>query len=438
MTEVGVEVRGVAKCYRLGVAGTGWLFRDIQSWWARRLGREDPHAGVSCGGLEMRQHGERIWALCGVDLDVSQGEVLGIIGRNGAGKSTLLKILTRVTLPTRGTVRMRGKVASMLEVGTGFHPELTGRENVFLNGAILGMKRAEIRRKFDEIVEFSGVGRFIDTPVKRYSSGMHVRLAFAVAAHLDADIMLVDEVLAVGDAEFQKRCLGKMGDVARKGRTVLFVSHNMAAIRSLCSRVVVMDGGRVVFDGVAADAVDRHLGSGLEIGAEVDAAQLAKRGVPYMPFGIEYFRALDVALLDGEGAPRSAFRSDEEACVRVTCECLRHVPEFRVIVTLTSGDDVYVAGTDSMDEMVHQGGISLEPGRWTFMAVFPPYLFGTGRLWVNVSLIYMGQHHVAYRRLIPFDVTFVGFDEEYCNTAKLNVFVRPRVGWTREKAVEAK
>jgi lipopolysaccharide transport system ATP-binding protein len=202
---------------------------------------------------------EDFWALRDVSFEVKRGEVVGIIGRNGAGKSTLLKILSRITEPTEGRVKILGRVASLLEVGTGFHPELTGRENIFVNGAILGMSRAEIQKKFDEIVDFSGVERFLDTPVKRYSSGMHVRLAFAVAAHLEPEILIIDEVLAVGDGEFQKRCLGKMNEVARSGRTVLFVSHNMLAARNLCSRVIVLASGRVLDDGAPAKSTVTYL-----------------------------------------------------------------------------------------------------------------------------------------------------------------------------------
>ncbi len=239
-----LKIENLWKEYRLGVFGQGMLFRDVQSWWARARGREDPNTPVGTA-VGNNGRGDRVWALRDVSLEVREGEVLGIIGRNGAGKSTLLKIVTKVTAPTRGTVKIRGRVASLLEVGTGFHPELTGRENVFLNGAILGMTVKEIKRKFDEIVDFSGVEQYIDTPVKRYSSGMHVRLAFAVAAHLESEILLVDEVLAVGDAEFQKKCLGKMRSVAEHGRTVLFVSHNMNAVRRLCTAGVLLEGGTV-------------------------------------------------------------------------------------------------------------------------------------------------------------------------------------------------
>ena len=227
-----ISVEQVSKAYRLGQIGGGTLKEDFARWCAKLSGKPDPLLKI---GQEhhARRMGEQFWALENVSFEVKQGEVLGIIGRNGAGKSTLLKILSQVTTPTSGRIKIKGRIASLLEVGTGFHPDLTGRENVFLNGAILGMTKAEIRKKFDEIVAFSGVEEFIDTPVKRYSSGMYVRLAFAVAAHLEPEILIVDEVLAVGDAEFQKKCLGKMQDVATGGRTVLFVSHNMAAISRL-------------------------------------------------------------------------------------------------------------------------------------------------------------------------------------------------------------
>ncbi|MBP5787665.1 MAG: ABC transporter ATP-binding protein [Kiritimatiellae bacterium] len=251
-----ISIEHVSKCYRLGSIGHGTLREDIQSLWAKLRGRPDPNAII---GTHEAIEGETLWALRDVSLDIQQGEVWGIIGRNGAGKSTLLKLLSRVTAPTSGRIRVRGRVASLLEVGTGFHPELTGRENIFLNGAILGMTKGEIRKKFEEIVDFSEIGPFIDTPVKRYSSGMYVRLAFAVAAHLDTEILVVDEVLAVGDASFQKKCLGKMGDVSREGRTVLFVSHNMGAIRSLCAKAAILKAGQLVSAGPAAEQVAAYL-----------------------------------------------------------------------------------------------------------------------------------------------------------------------------------
>src|SRR5512134_174745 len=237
-----ISVENLSKVYHLGQIGTGTFTNDLKVWWARV--RDKPNPLLKIGQQDHgNRAGEELWALRDVSFTVQQGEVLGIIGRNGAGKSTLLKILSRVTAPTSGRIKVKGRIASLLEVGTGFHPELTGRENVYLNGAILGMSKQEVTRKFDEIVNFAEIEKFIDTPVKRYSSGMYVRLAFAVAAHLEPEILIVDEVLAVGDAQFQKKCLGKMGEVAKGGRTVLFVSHNMAAVSALCNKGILLEDG---------------------------------------------------------------------------------------------------------------------------------------------------------------------------------------------------
>jgi lipopolysaccharide transport system ATP-binding protein len=252
-----IAVDHISKAYRLGMISGATLQEDFARWWARVRGRPDPLLRI--GEEYHRRLGEQFWALEDVSFLVEEGEVLGIIGPNGAGKSTLLKILAQVTAPTSGHAMLRGRVASLLEVGTGFHPDLTGRENVFLNGAILGMTKAEIRSKFDEIVAFSECEEFLDTPVKRYSSGMYVRLAFAVAAHLDPEILIVDEVLAVGDAQFQKKCLSKMGEVSRGGRTVLFVSHNMVAVQSLCRRAILLREGRLVNEGWASTVVGEYL-----------------------------------------------------------------------------------------------------------------------------------------------------------------------------------
>jgi len=256
-----IEVTGLWKQYRFGRIGYGTLRHDVQSWWARVRGREDPNAPIHAGRRSAPKRGEeldRFWALEDLSFTVEPGEVLGIIGRNGAGKSTLLKILSRVTAPTRGQALLRGRLASLLEVGTGFHPDLSGRENIFLNGAILGMRRDEVRRSLDEIIAFAGIEAFVDTPVKRYSSGMYVRLAFAVAAHLEADILLVDEVLAVGDAAFQRKSLGRMEGMARSGRTVLYVSHNLSSVRALCTSILVLEGGRLAFAGETRERLERY------------------------------------------------------------------------------------------------------------------------------------------------------------------------------------
>ncbi|MFI5162339.1 MAG: ABC transporter ATP-binding protein [Sphingobacteriales bacterium] len=263
-----IKVEHLSKAYQLGDFGTGTVSRDLERLFARIRGKEDPFLKI--GEVNDRtQKGESdiVWSLSDLNFDIEQGDAVGVIGRNGAGKSTLLKVLSRVTSPTTGSIKIKGRIASLLEVGTGFHPELTGRENVFLNGAILGMRKAEIKRKFDEIIDFAGVERYIDTPVKRYSSGMYVRLAFAVAAHLESEILIVDEVLAVGDAEFQKKCIGKMGDVSKgEGRTILFVSHNMDSVRTLCNKGMVLNNGSILFNGEVDEAVNKYLRSSKEEG----------------------------------------------------------------------------------------------------------------------------------------------------------------------------
>lgn len=266
-----IEFNHVGKQYRLGVVSTGTFSHDLSRWWAMHvLGKEDPYLKIGDTNVRSSKgESDFVWALKDIDFSVEQGDVVGIIGKNGAGKSTLLKLLSRVTTPTVGEINVCGRIASLLEVGTGFHPEMTGRENIYMNGAIMGMTKAEITRKLDEIVDFSGCERYIDTPVKRYSSGMKVRLGFAVAAHLEPEILVVDEVLAVGDAEFQKKAIGKMQDVSKgQGRTVLFVSHNMAAVRSLCQKGVVLRDGMTDFIGTVDDAVNHYLESSTPQGEE--------------------------------------------------------------------------------------------------------------------------------------------------------------------------
>lgn len=256
--------QNISKQYRLGLVSTRTLSHDLNRWWKMNIqGKEDPYLKIGeVNDRASKGESDYVWALRDIDFKVEQGDVLGIIGKNGAGKSTLLKILSKVTAPTTGLIKARGRIASLLEVGTGFHPEMTGRENIYMNGAIMGMTKAEIRRKLDEIVDFSGVERYLDTPVKRYSSGMTVRLGFAIAAHLEPEILVVDEVLAVGDAEFQKKAIGKMQDVSKgEGRTVLFVSHNMAAVRNLCKTGIVLKDGRLDFSGSIEESVDYYIGN---------------------------------------------------------------------------------------------------------------------------------------------------------------------------------
>lgn len=268
MSNIAITFDNVGKMYRLGRVGTGTLSHDLNRWWTTTiLRKEDPYLKIGeTNDRSKKGHSDYVWALRDISFNVEQGDVVGIIGKNGAGKSTLLKLLSRITSPTTGSIRYKGRIASLLEVGTGFHPEMTGRENIYMNGSIMGMTKKEITRKLDEIVDFAGVERYLDTPVKRYSSGMTVRLGFAVAAFLEPEILVVDEVLTVGDAEFQKKAIGKMNDVAQsEGRTVLFVSHNMAAVKNLCTRGVVLQNGTMAFDGTTDEAVNYYLNNNFQL-----------------------------------------------------------------------------------------------------------------------------------------------------------------------------
>lgn len=318
-----IRVEDVSKLYRLGQVGTGTLSDDLSRFWARIRGKEDPFLKVGQTNDRTKREGEDgsisdlVWALRDIGFEVKQGEVLGIIGRNGSGKSTLLKLLARVTTPTTGQIKVKGRIASLLEVGTGFHPDLTGRENIFLNGAILGMRKQEIARKLDEIIDFSGCERYIDTPVKRYSSGMFVRLAFAVAAHLEPEILIVDEVLAVGDAEFQKRCLGKMQDVAAHGRTVLFVSHQMSMVTTLCHRGIVLRNGLIEYDGEASEAVLRYQPSI----AKTDCAVFEPAALG-AEIGDSRVRLIRAWLEDKDGNVRRVFDLEEPFYVAMRYEIL--------------------------------------------------------------------------------------------------------------------
>jgi lipopolysaccharide transport system ATP-binding protein len=382
MTDTVIEVESLWKKYRLGVLGTGTLRHDFNRWLHRIAGKPDPYAKVG----EMQKPESRkqkadiagdkaetrkqksedkhefqlstfpisalsedeMWALRDISFEVKQGEILGIIGRNGAGKSTLLKILSRVTAPTSGEVRVKGRIASLLEVGTGFHPELTGRENIFLNGAILGMTKAEIKSKLDEIVAFAEVEKFIDTPVKRYSSGMYVRLAFAVAAHLEPEILIVDEVLAVGDAEFQKKCLGKMGEVARGGRTVLFVSHNMNAIGRLCGRCLLLDRGQLAADLEPHSAIAKYLETGVRHDlSRVDLKNHADRT------GDGTARIVEACLRDQQGNLSNCFSIGDSIVVECIVEYRRESDRFSHSIEVANSEGVPLYHLWDMDSRSH-------------------------------------------------------------------------------------
>ncbi len=353
--EVAIQLSGVKKRYKLGQIGGGTLQGDLQSWWARIHGREDPNSMI---GQDQRLVGQTFMALNGIDLTVYKGEALGIIGANGAGKSTMLKLLSRVTAPTEGEIDIYGRITSMLEVGTGFNGEMTGRENIYMNGAILGMTKAEIDSKMEQIIDFSEVREFIDTPVKRYSSGMYVKLAFSVAAHLDSEIMIMDEVLAVGDMAFQKKCLDKMREAANKeGRTVLYVSHNMNTIRQLCDRCIVLDKGRIVFDGDVEEAIEVYMGVSvdLECHYEYTKEYHTKKGSKSV-----YLKSLDI-----NDRVRSSAQENEKLELSLQCEIRRACSQVKFRFEIQ-----YADGTVAATAFTDQAIVFPKEGRETINLVF--------------------------------------------------------------------
>ncbi len=364
MSETVIEVAGVGKQYRLGQVGTGTISHDLNRIWAKIKGKEDPYLKIA----EVNDHRQKsengwVWALKDINFEVKRGEVLGIIGKNGAGKSTLFKLISRVTSPTVGTIKAKGRIASLLEVGTGFHPELTGRENIFLNGAILGMTKSEIRSKFDEIVDFSGVERYIDTPVKRYSSGMYVRLAFAVAAHLEPEILIIDEVLAVGDAEFQKKCLGKMKDVAGEGRTVLYVSHNMPSVKELCSSVIILQKGTIYDAGKTHDMISKYFAENIQ--RTDDSTGLIPDNFVRYNTGQAKFTQMQV--LTDASVPCRIFHFREKFMVRLHLQILKKLDVAVVAVHIcnTMGETVIMA-----TENENYKGLPFEAGTYEVIVKF--------------------------------------------------------------------
>jgi lipopolysaccharide transport system ATP-binding protein len=375
MSDVAIRVQNLTKLYRIGAKEhaprtLGQTARSLVTApfdYLRRMSRPPTEE-------------ETLWALRDVSFEVNRGEVVGIIGRNGAGKSTLLKILSRITEPTSGRAEIHGRVASLLEVGTGFHPELTGRENIYLNGAILGMKRTEINRKFDEIVAFAEIERFLDTPVKRYSSGMYVRLAFAVAAHLEPEILVIDEVLAVGDAAFQKKCLGKMGDVAKEGRTVLFVSHNMATVQRLCPRTILVSSGSLVMDGPSAETIASYVYEKDEEEEFPSQREFEACSAP----GDEFVRLRRVRLLPTDVVTKSSFDMDEEFSVEINYQVLKPISNFHLYIRVHTHDGVLAFCSADWD-----GGEDLQsshryPGQYVGRFIIPPHLLNRGSYMLSV------------------------------------------------------
>ena len=425
MNQPVIRVENLSKQYRIGVRQASYgslresLSKAIQIP-IKRLRRQ--LSGQAVDGPEY------IWALENVSFEVNQGEVVGIIGRNGAGKSTLLKILARITKPTRGRVTLRGRLGSLLEVGTGFHPELTGRDNIYLNGAILGMQRVEIARKFDEIVAFAEIEKFLDTPVKRYSSGMYVRLAFAVAAHLDPETLIVDEVLSVGDAEFQKKCLGKMGDVAREGRTVLFVSHNMSAILRLTQESIVLEKGHLVMRAPSAEAVDYYLSAGnAKAGERIwNADEVPAEAAPFRPIALR--------LRDKTGKVVDTVRSVEPVGIEMEYELAAALTGLRIGIYLTTarGEQVLTSfDTDDQERFEIHG---LRPvGRYISQCVLPPDFLNGGRYVLGVNAgSYRVRRYFMDEQALTFNVDTSGAPGMQWAEARPGI-LRPRLEWKIER-----
>ena len=411
MSDSVIKVENVSKAYRLGQIGGGTLRADVSRWLAMLRGQPDPNLKI---GQEhhARHMGEQFWALDNVSFEVKQGEVLGIIGRNGAGKSTLLKILSQVTTPTSGQIKIKGRIASLLEVGTGFNPEMTGRENVFLNGAILGMTKAEIRSKFDEIVAFSEIEEFIDTPVKRYSSGMYVRLAFAVAAHLEPEILICDEVLAVGDAEFQKKCMGKMKNVAQDGRTILFVSHNMAAVSSLCEKSVFLEAGRVRKTGYVAEILKDYLAENiLYTGSWHRASPIpSSEGI--------FFEKAEIT--NSNGRVTGAIACTEDFVLNLTVIASRSFDDVQIAVRLTNHEGVAVFSTCNTD--TQRSFVRIPSGRQLFRVKLPGNFLSPGNY--NFEIVAHIPRVKLYDRVdksLGLNIEETGSIETLCKDNRLGV-----------------
>ncbi|KPL83997.1 hypothetical protein SE15_02050 [Thermanaerothrix daxensis] len=418
MSRYAIQVRDLGKQYRIGAVVTRYpTLREAMADRVQSIFRRNHHPA------------ETIWALRHVSFEVEHGKVLGVIGRNGAGKSTLLKILSRVTEPTEGEAEIRGRVGSLLEVGTGFHPELTGRENIYLNGAILGMKRAEIDRKFDEIVAFAEVEPFIDTPVKRYSSGMYLRLAFAVAAHLEPEILVVDEVLAVGDAEFQRKCLGKMGEVAREGRTVLFVSHNMSAILRLTEETLVLDKGRLVMRAPTPEAVDFYLSQGFsQTGERIwHPDEVPASAVPFRPIALR--------IRNAQGQVVDTIRSVEPSAIEIEYELSAPIPGLRVGLYLMSTRGEYVFTSFDTDDPERYEQFAVRPaGRYVSRCLLPANLLNEGRFVVGVNAsAYRVRRYFQDEQALTFTVDATGAPGTQWPEPRLGA-VRPRLEWQVEVA----
>jgi lipopolysaccharide transport system ATP-binding protein len=440
MSQTVIRVENISKQYRLGVIGSGTLRDDLARFWAKVRGKEDPTLKIGqVNDRSKAAEGDYVWALKEVSFEVQQGEVLGIIGKNGAGKSTLLKILSRITTPTTGSIKMRGRVASLLEVGTGMHPELTGRENIFLNGAILGMQKAEIRKKLDEIIDFAGIAKYVDTPIKRYSSGMSVRLGFAVAAFLEPEILIVDEVLAVGDAEFQKKAIGKMQDISKgEGRTVLFVSHNMGSVKSLCTKAILMETGCVTSFNDTQSIIDKYLGlekNSNRLRAVLKEEEISKLVIKFSTDqSKKHFQVLEIRLQDALQATKEVFTHDEKIFIKAKIKILEPIHDLRVVfsifcqkqpeqpifITQASDSPFYADTLHTLSSLKAQ---SFQE----FVCEIPANFLGENKYELNVDIYYpKREHHVLYKAL-TWSVLYTG-DIVYGSFKE--AMLRPKLNWS--------
>lgn len=347
MSEIVLKIDDVSKQYRLGLVGTGTISHDLNRWWRRIRGKEDPYLKISTVNDRAKEGGDYVWALKDINLEIKKGEIIGVIGKNGAGKSTLLKLLSQVTGPTTGSIKVKGRIAALLEVGTGFHPELTGRENIYLNGAILGMDKKEIAAKIDEIIDFSGIAKYVDTPVKRYSSGMMVRLGFSVAAHLEPEILIVDEVLAVGDSEFQKKCIAKMKDVAGEGRTIIFVSHNMIAINNLCEKALLMENGSIVSSGEVNSIIDLYLHGEKDENFSFGTIERGRKRYQYHKNKV-YFSC--ILLVNQSGINVETLRFHETASLKIEIDSTEAINDVVLIAGFMNDDHDKITYSASNDQ----------------------------------------------------------------------------------------
>lgn len=417
MSQTVIQVENLSKAYQIGQIGTGTISHDLERFWVTKiLGKEDPFLKIGeTNDRSTKGNSNIVWSLKDINFEINQGDAVGIIGKNGAGKSTLLKLLSRVTSPTTGSIKVKGRIASLLEVGTGFHPELSGRENIYLNGAILGMRKAEITRKLDEIIDFSGVERYIDTPVKRYSSGMYVRLAFAVAAHLESEILIVDEVLAVGDAEFQRKCLGKMGDISKgEGRTVLFVSHNMSAVQNLCNKGILLENGLIKHTGIANQVVNFYNDSF----SETESVKIWLSNEP----GNESAKVKSIKIFSAD----SNNFIENDMFFEVIFENFQDNNFLNVSVSIYDSNETYLIATPNLDRK------SLQKGIYKSVCKLEKNNFNTGKYYFTVLLV--GNNFEILAQLDK--IVSIEFNEEGSQRGDYfgnwNGALRPYFNWTND------